>query len=64
MITVDETHDPVLIPASFAAEIEPGGFLRVTGGVGSKDQPARAMPIEVWTSPERKRLVAYVGLAL
>jgi len=65
MVTVDDTHEPVLIPAHFAAEVEPGRFVRVTAfSVGSKDQPGRAMPIEVWASPEKKKLVAYLGLAL
>jgi len=65
MVTVDDTHEPVLLPARFAAEIEPGRFVRVTAfSVGSKDQPGRAMAIEVWASPEKKKLVAYLGLAL
>jgi len=64
MITVDDTHKPVLVPATFAAAIEPGTFVRVDDMGGGEDGATVAMPVEIWSSPERKKLIAYLGLAL
>jgi hypothetical protein len=60
MITVDDTHASLVVPAVFAAELAPGRFARFY----TSSETSPSVPVEIWDSPERKKLHAYLGLAL
>jgi hypothetical protein len=54
-IWVEQTHDPISVPAALAGGIKPGSFVRAA---------ADAFPVEVWANKDRKVLTAYMGVEL
>jgi len=63
---VENTHYPVWVAGDLAASIKPGTFVRLFSG-GGQHKATKAqisVPIEVWDSKDRKRLMSYVAVPL
>jgi hypothetical protein len=65
MVTVDLTHPSLLVPAAMGGALKPGQFVRwKTSGTPGSGDLARAVPVEIWASADRKVLVGYAGFSL
>ena len=61
---VERTHDPIWVPAEVAAGLAPGTFVRSAGSIERHGDAWDSIPVEVWATKDRTKLVAYLGLAL
>jgi hypothetical protein len=61
---VEETHDPIWIPAAMAGGIGLGTFVRAATSIDRHGDAWDAIPVEVWADKERAKLTAYLGVEL
>jgi hypothetical protein len=63
MLTIDDTPDPIFMPAEWATGIKKGAIVDFDAARG-RGQARMALPKHVWTDKSKKKLVNWYGLEL